>query len=100
MAAELKHGRCLRIGVGDDHTRRLKPYLYVLPALIVICVFGFVAMGISLWISLTRYDLVAGSHGFVGLANYREALSGQDSFFRVAFLNTFYYVVLARCQPR
>ena len=74
---------------------RIQPYLYLLPALVVICVFGFLAMGISLWISLTRYDLVAGSHGFVGLANYREALSGQDSVFRVAFLNTFYYVVLA-----
>lgn len=76
-------------------SRKFKPYLYVAPALLVICVFGFLAMGLSLWISLTRYDLVAGSHGYVGLANYREALSGKDSVFRVAFLNTFYYVVLA-----
>ena len=76
-------------------TRGLKPYLYVLPALLVIFLFGFVAMGISVWISLTRYDLVAGSHGFVGLANYREALSGQNSVFRIAVLNTFYYVLLS-----
>jgi multiple sugar transport system permease protein len=75
-------------------SRSLKPYLYVLPALAVICIFGFLAMGISLWVSLTRYDLVAGSHGYIGLANYREALSGADSFFRAALLNTFYYVVL------
>jgi len=74
---------------------RMRPYVYILPALIVICVFGLLSMGISLWVSFTRFDLVAGSRGFVGLENYREALSGQDSFFRTAFLNTFYYTVLS-----
>lgn len=73
----------------------LRPYLYILPALVVICIFGFVSMGISLWVSFTRFDLVAGSHGFVGLDNYREALASRNSFFRVSFLNTFYYVLLS-----
>jgi len=74
--------------------RRFKPYLYILPALVVITVFGFLAMGVSLWVSFNRFDLVVGSKEFVGLENYKEALFAEDSFFRLAFVNTLYYVAM------
>ena len=54
--------------------QRLVPYLYVAPALTVACVFSFVSMGISLWVSFHDYDAFAGASGFVGLANYERAL--------------------------
>ena len=42
-------------------SQRLLPYLYIGPALTVACVFSFVSMGISLWVSFHHYDAFAGA---------------------------------------
>ena len=76
-------------------SRRLLPYLYVGPALTVACVFSFVSMGISLWVSFHHYDAFAGASEFVGLANYRRALQSDDSYFWLAMRHTGVYVVLS-----
>ena len=75
--------------------QRLVPYLYVAPALTVACVFSFVSMGISLWVSFHDYDAFAGASGFVGLANYQRALFEPDSYFALAMRHTAVYVVLS-----
>ena len=75
--------------------QRLVPYLYVAPALTVACVFSFVSMGISLWVSFHDYDAFAGASGFVGLANYERALFEPDSYFALAMRHTAVYVVLS-----
>lgn len=77
--------------------QRLLPYLYVGPALLVACVFSFVSMGISLWVSLHHYDAFAGASEFVGLDNYRRALYADDSYFWLAMRHTAVYVVLSVC---
>ena len=76
-------------------SQRLLPYLYVAPALTVACVFSFVSMGISLWVSFHHYDAFAGASGFVGLANYHRALFEPDSYFALAMRHTAVYVVLS-----
>lgn len=75
--------------------QRLVPYLYVAPALTVACVFSFVSMGISLWVSFHDYDAFAGASGFVGLANYQRALFEPDSYFVLAMRHTAVYVMLS-----
>ena len=75
--------------------QRLVPYLYVAPALTVACVFSFVSMGISLWVSFHDYDAFAGASGFVGLDNYQRALFEPDSYFALAMRHTAVYVVLS-----
>ena len=75
--------------------QRLAPYLYVAPALTVACVFSFVSMGISLWVSFHHYDAFAGASGFVGLDNYRRALFEPDSYFALAMRHTAVYVALS-----
>lgn len=71
------------------------PYLYVGPALTVACLFSFVSMGISLWVSFHHYDAFAGASEFVGLDNYRRALYSDDSYFWLAMRHTAVYVVLS-----
>ena len=50
--------------------RKLIPYLYIAPALVLTVVFSFVSMAISLVVSFLDYDAFAGSAGFVGWQNY------------------------------
>jgi multiple sugar transport system permease protein len=75
--------------------QRLLPYLYVAPALTVACVFSFVSMGISMWVSFHHYDAFVGASDFVGLDNYRRALFAPDSYFGLAMRHTAVYVVLS-----
>ena len=75
--------------------RTLTPYVYIAPAFAVIIVFSFMSMGISFWTSFQRFDSFAGAAGFVGLGNYRRALTGADSYFWLAMRHTVVYVVLS-----
>ena len=76
-------------------SQRLLPYLYIGPALTVACVFSFVSMGISLWVSFHHYDAFAGASEYVGLDNYRRALQSDDSYFWLAMRHTAVYVMLS-----
>src|SRR5207302_1878476 len=52
------------------------------------------SMGLSFWTSLHDWDPFAGSGHWVGLANYRRALFGEDTAFWVALRNTTVYVLM------
>jgi multiple sugar transport system permease protein len=70
-------------------------YLYILPAFVVVVVFSFVAMGISLFVSTHNWDSFQGRGRFVGGANYARALFDEASPFWMALGNTALYVVMA-----
>jgi ABC-type sugar transport system permease subunit len=49
-------------------------------------------MGLSLWVSLHKWDPLMPEHTFVGLGNYARAL--RDPLVHLALLNTLYYAIL------
>ncbi|HEV8633698.1 MAG TPA: sugar ABC transporter permease [Chloroflexota bacterium] len=67
-------------------------YFFVTPAALLIVVFSVVAIVVSLYISFFQWDILSDTHPFLGLANYRQALAGDDLFW-IALRNTAYYVV-------
>lgn len=67
-------------------------YLFLSPWLVGFFVFGLYPMGMSLYYSLCRYDVLRVPQ-FIGLGNY-EALLTADPYFGVAVLNTLVYTVL------
>jgi multiple sugar transport system permease protein len=75
--------------------QRLTPYFYIAPAIGIACLFSFVSMGVSLWVSFQHYDAFAGGSQFVGLDNYRRALFAEDSYFWLAMRHTFAYVAMS-----
>ena len=75
--------------------QRLTPYVYIAPAIGIACLFSFVSMGVSLWVSFQHYDAFAGGSQFVGLDNYRRALFAEDSYFWLAMRHTFAYVAMS-----
>jgi len=72
-------------------------YLFAGPAILLIGMFSIIGIGYSFWISLHDYDVLAARNPFVGLENYRAALS--DELFRLSLINTSYYVLLAAASP-
>ena len=68
-------------------------YLFMGPAVLLIGTFSIIGIAYSFWISLHNYDVLATRNAFVGLENYRAALS--DDLFRLSLVNTSYYVLLA-----
>jgi multiple sugar transport system permease protein len=75
--------------------QRVTPYFYIAPAIGIDCLFSFVSMGVSLWVSFQHYDAFAGGSQFVGLDNYRRALFAEDSYFWLAMRHTFAYVAMS-----
>ena len=69
---------------------RLAPYVYILPALIVVLVFRTLPILSSFTASFTDYD-IGGFHGFVGFDNYARMLS--DARFWQSVINTLYFVI-------
>lgn len=67
--------------------------MFIGPACTLIGAFSLGAIAFSFWISLHRYDVLAAHNPFVGLANFRDALS--DDVFLRSLLNTSYYVLMA-----
>lgn len=69
---------------------RLGPYLYIVPALIIVLSFRTIPIISSFLASFTEYD-IGGFHGFVGFANYARMLS--DGRFWQSVLNTVFFVL-------
>ena len=69
-------------------------YLFIAPAFAVITLFRLVSMGISLYVSLHDWDVVAGPGRYVGAGNYVRALTDHGSVFWLALRNTVLYVVM------
>lgn len=66
-------------------TRRLAPYAFLGPYLVLFAVFGVFAIGLSFAISFTNWHGLQGGT-FVGLDNYKQLF--QDQSFKGAFLHT------------
>lgn len=69
---------------------RVAPYLYILPALLIVLVFRTLPILSSFTASFTDYD-IGGFHGFVGFANYSRMLS--DARFWQSVINTAFFVL-------
>lgn len=66
-------------------------YLFISPAVLLISVFSYIAIGFSLYISFHEYDIITDVRPFVGLENYTRALA--DELVGIGFWNTILYVV-------
>ncbi len=71
--------------------RKLSPYLYLLPALILLVVFRFIPIVLSFLISFFDWTLT-GPGEFIGLHNYKLLL--VDGEFWQAMLNTVWLVII------
>ncbi|UCC68363.1 MAG: sugar ABC transporter permease [Armatimonadota bacterium] len=72
----------------------LSGYLFILPTLIVFCVFIVFPVLFTLYVSFHDWPLLAGpgkERAYVGIENYRRVLADPD--FRKSFINTVYYVL-------
>ncbi len=70
--------------------KSLSPWLYVLPALIIIVLFRFVPIVMSFVISFFDWT-VKGPGGFIGIENYKTLIYDQE--FWKSMVNTFYLVI-------
>jgi|SRR5680860_679705 len=83
----------LDVGRGSRSRREaLWGYLMIAPMVIGLGVFFYLALGASLFVSLSEWDILTPLR-WVGLENYRELLS--DTSFRRAMWNTTYYTLLS-----
>jgi multiple sugar transport system permease protein len=78
------------VGWWGRNQRRVIPYLFIAPNMIVFTVFVFVPIVFSFYMSLNEWSLI-GDPIFIGLGNYVDM--AQDSDFWTAFLNTLVYTV-------
>jgi len=73
--------------------KRLVPYLYTAPALIVLGVFIYWPIVYSVWLSVHQWDWLMPKPEFVGLENYRVML--DSSQFRKALWNTALFTLVS-----
>lgn len=86
--AEKEHGVFESAPGGNTFMKKLTPYLYLLPAFLVMGVITFYPMGFQVWMSTTDYGIKnlrvdAPLPNFVGIANYVKILTtdlGLSSF--------------------
>jgi putative chitobiose transport system permease protein len=71
--------------------RRATPYLFLLPALVLLGVFVFYPIIAVFWFSLTDYDIVR-PPVFVGLDNFARLL--DDDTFKLALVHSFVYLLV------
>src|SRR4029079_11311712 len=71
--------------------RRLTPYAFLAPALILLGVFVFYPIAAVIYYSLTDYDIVA-PPVFIGRANCARLL--DDDVLRLALLHSFVYLLV------
>ncbi len=68
----------------------IKPFLYLLPAIIIIAVFRFLPILYVMRVSLYKWGM-GGAERFIGVGNYLRALS--DLYFWQSLTNTMWYVI-------
>ncbi len=68
----------------------IEPYLYILPALLIVIAFRTIPILSSFAASFMDYD-IGGFHGFVGFSNYQRMLT--DARFWQSVMNTVFYVI-------
>ena len=71
--------------------RSVTPYLFLLPALVLLGVFVFYPIGAVTYYSLTDYDIVR-PPVFIGLDNFVALI--EDDTFKLALLHSFIYLIV------
>ncbi|WP_207942246.1 multiple sugar transport system permease [Enterococcus sp. DIV2402] len=81
---------------GNQAQSKVFPWLFIAPHLVIFSIFFLIPVVFGIYISFTDWDLVS-SPNFVGLANYQEIFTNQDSIFytqlRTGLTNTFKFVI-------
>lgn len=70
--------------------KKYSPYIYIIPALLIIISFRIIPIVSSFIASFLDYD-IGGSHGFVGFGNYLRMIS--DARFWNSVVNTLFFVI-------
>lgn len=65
--------------------------MYILPSLILMTIFTFIPIGMTIYFSFTKYNLVQAPQ-WIGLENYQKLLT--NSYLRQSLLNTVQYVLV------
>ncbi|WP_019121400.1 carbohydrate ABC transporter permease [Brevibacillus massiliensis] len=71
--------------------RQVRPYAYILPALLPLLVFVYYPLVQSVQISFLEWNMVSPNPKWVGLANYRDLLASDE--FWLSVKNTGFYAV-------
>ena len=82
--------RTRRAGWWSKHQRRLVPYLFIAPNIVLFTAFSFLPLLYAVYISFHDWSLI-GEPVFTGIGNYRRLL--HDSLFWRALANTLVYAV-------
>ncbi len=69
----------------------LTGWLFLTPSTIAFLIFTIFAVAVAFWLGFQEWDLLSPPK-FVGLENYRKALTGDPNFRRTLY-NTFYFAV-------
>ena len=72
-------------------TQAIYGAMYILPSLILMIIFTFIPIGMTIYFSFTKYNLVQAPQ-WIGLENYQKLLT--NSYLRQALLNTMQYVLV------
>jgi ABC-type sugar transport systems, permease components len=89
-------------GIALNGTRKIKRELklikqalpFVLPGLLLVCIFVIYPVFRNIMISLSDYKLVTGDMTYVGLKNYHDLMTGYQGRFWFAYRNTLLYAVV------
>ncbi|MCZ8510900.1 sugar ABC transporter permease [Paenibacillus filicis] len=72
--------------------RKVRPYVYILPALLPLLVFVYYPLYRSLQISFLQWNMVSPNPKWVGLSNYTNLLTSDE--FWIAVKNTGFYALI------
>ena len=71
--------------------------LFILPFLVFFLLFWLIPFGFGIYMSLSKYSLIRGNQGFVGLENYIKILFSSSMYHKSFFLglkNTIIFVII------
>ncbi len=92
----LSNTRNVNRPAGASWGKRLEPYLYILPAVVLVSVFLLYPMVFTLWQSFTDADGLS-VPSFIGLANYKRLFG--DPNFMLSLRNTLVWTVASVLLP-
>lgn len=70
----------------------ISAYAFLLPALLLICLFTLAPIAYALFVSLQKMDIISGRYSYIGLRNLNYLI--EDDKFWAACRNTFNYVMI------
>lgn len=81
-----------KIIIGNKTKEKIKPYLFIVPALAVFTIFMFIPLIRTLYLSLFEWNMISPNKTFVGIKNYVDIL--QDPMTGRIMANTALYILI------